>query len=50
MRSMLFGVQPGDMISFLLALFGVILVALAASIIPARRAMRVDPMVALRYE
>ena len=50
MRSMLFGVQPGDMISFLLALFGVILVALAASIIPARRAMRVDPLVALRYE
>jgi predicted permease len=50
MRSMLFGVQPGDMISFLLALFGVIFVALAASIIPARRAMRVDPIVALRYE
>jgi predicted permease len=50
MRSMLFGVQPGDMISFLLALFGVILVALAASIIPVRRAMRVDPVVALRYE
>ena len=50
MRSMLFGVQPGDMISFLLALFGVILVALTASIIPARRAMRVDPMVALRHE
>jgi ABC-type lipoprotein release transport system permease subunit len=50
MRSMLFGVQPGDMISFLLALLGVILVALTASIIPARRAMRVDPMVALRYE
>src|ERR1700751_3109438 len=49
MRSMLFGVRPGDMISFLLALLGVILVALAASIIPARRAMRVDPMVALRY-
>jgi len=50
MRSMLFGIQPGDMISFLLALFGVILVALAASIIPARRAMRVDPITALRYE
>ena len=50
MRSMLFGVQPGDMISFLLALFGLIFVALAASIIPARRAMRVDPITALRYE
>ena len=50
MRSMLFGVQPGDIISFLLALFGVILVALAASIIPARRAAALDPIVALRYE
>lgn len=50
MRSMLFGVQPGDMISFLLALFGVILVALAASIIPARRAAALDPAVALRHE
>jgi len=50
MRSMLFGVQPGDTISFLLALFGVIVVALAASIIPARRAAALDPIVALRYE
>jgi ABC-type antimicrobial peptide transport system permease subunit len=50
MRSMLFGVQPGDMISFLLALSGVILVALAASIIPARRVAARDPIVALRYE
>jgi ABC-type antimicrobial peptide transport system permease subunit len=50
MRSMLFGVPPGDMISFLLALVGVILVALAASIIPARRAAALDPIVALRYE
>jgi len=50
MRSMLFGVQPGDMISFLLALVSVILVALAASIIPARRAAALDPIVALRYE
>jgi ABC-type antimicrobial peptide transport system permease subunit len=50
MRSMLFGVQPGDSLSFLLALFGMILVALAASIIPARRASVLDPIVALRYE
>jgi ABC-type antimicrobial peptide transport system permease subunit len=50
MRSMLFGVRPGDTISFLVALFGVILVALAASIIPARRAAALDPIVALHYE
>jgi predicted permease len=50
MRSMLFGVMPGDSISYLGALFGVTLVALIASAIPARRAASVDPIVALRYE
>jgi predicted permease len=49
-RSMLFGVQPGDLSSFLLALLGVVLVSLAASIIPARRAAALDPIVALRYD
>jgi ABC-type antimicrobial peptide transport system permease subunit len=50
MRSMLFGVMPGDSISYLAALLGVTLVALIASVIPARRAASVDPIVALRYE
>jgi predicted permease len=50
MRSMLFGVQPGDWPSFILALFGLILVALAAGFVPARRASAMDPVVALRYE
>jgi predicted permease len=50
MRSMLFGVLPGDSISYLSALVGVTLVALIASAIPARRAASVDPIVALRYE
>jgi predicted permease len=50
MRSMLFGVVPGDSTSFFVALFGVTVVALAASAIPARRAASVDPIVALRYE
>jgi predicted permease len=50
MRSMLFGVMPGDSISYLAALLGVTLVALIASVIPARRAASVDPIVALRHE
>jgi predicted permease len=50
MRSMLFGVPPGDWRSFATALAGIVVVVLAASLIPARRAGSVDPMVALRYE
>jgi predicted permease len=50
MRSMLFGVMPGDSLSFVGALLGVTLVALVASAIPARRAASVDPIIALRYE
>jgi predicted permease len=50
MRSMLFGVTPGDSWSFVGALLGVTLVALAASAIPVRRAASVDPIIALRYE
>jgi predicted permease len=50
MRSMLFGIMPSDSVSFVCALFGVTLVALLASAIPARRAASVDPIVALRYE
>ena len=50
MRSMLFGVMPGDWRSFAIALAGIVVVVLVASMIPARRAAFVDPMVALRYE
>jgi len=50
MRTMLFGVGTGDVVSFVCALGGVTLVALVASAVPARRAASVDPIVALRYE
>jgi len=48
--SMLFGLKPTDLLTFVGALAGVVTVTLAASLVPARRAAKVDPMVALRYE
>ena len=50
MTSLLFGVTPTDITTFVLVSITLSLVALVACLIPARRAARVDPLVALRYE
>ena len=49
-KSFLYGLTPQDPLSIILATAGLILVTALAGFIPARRATRVDPMVALRYE
>ena len=50
MASQLYGVRPTDPLTFITVAALLMIVALAASYIPARRAMRVEPMAALRYE
>jgi putative ABC transport system permease protein len=48
MRSLLFGVEPTDPITLLVVAAALILLAAGASWLPARRAMRVNPVEALR--
>ena len=50
MSNLLFEVSPTDPITFGAVAFSVILAALLACCIPARRATKVDPLIALRYE
>jgi ABC-type antimicrobial peptide transport system permease subunit len=49
-KSQLYGVGAADALSFIVAALILVSVAIFAGLLPARRAMRVDPMVALRYE
>lgn len=50
MASLLFGVSPTDVMTFALVSAGLLLVSFLACYLPARRATKVDPLIALRYE
>jgi ABC-type antimicrobial peptide transport system permease subunit len=50
MATLLFGISATDPLTFITISFVLLVVAMVASYIPSVRAMRVDPMVALRYQ
>ena len=50
LSSLLFGVEATDPLTFVVVSLALVVVALLATYLPARRAMRIDPVVALRAE
>jgi putative ABC transport system permease protein len=50
LRSQLFEIAPTDLLTYAIVGIGLLFVALLASWIPARRASRIDPLVALRHD
>lgn len=50
LSDLLYGVSPGDWLTFSSVALLLLIVTMGACLIPARRAVRVDPIVALRYE
>jgi putative ABC transport system permease protein len=47
---LLYGVQPGNLTNYAVTIIGVLIVSTLAAFLPARRAMKIDPLTALRYE
>ena len=50
LRSIMFGIIPFDLVVFVISSVVVLFVAMLAAYVPARRAAKIDPMEALRYE
>jgi len=50
LQSLLFGLKPMDAFSLIAVMLVMTLMALIAVLLPARRAIRIDPIAALRYE
>jgi putative ABC transport system permease protein len=48
--ALLFGVQPSDPLTFLIAVTALLAIALLGCYLPARRAIRIDPLVALQRD